>query len=178
MRNNKTIHTSQKHTNRTFPPHNSPKHLMLTRSVSILGFTVFLSLIELLNRYILPENTLLQSIVVTVIISFLISLLLHYLFAKKQQQRSRQLQQQRDALLQAHHDKDKVIEILKEALDEIKTLSGLLPICASCKKIRDDEGYWHQVESFIRKHTHAEFTHSLCPECLEKLYPEQKDTEK
>ena len=59
---------------------------------------------------------------------------------------------------------------LQKALSEIKTLSGLLPICASCKKIRDDKGYWNQIELYIRDHTEAEFSHSLCPNCAEKLY--------
>jgi len=59
---------------------------------------------------------------------------------------------------------------LQIALSEIKTLSGLLPICASCKKIRDDKGYWNQIEVYIRDHSEAKFTHSLCPPCIEKLY--------
>jgi PAS domain S-box-containing protein len=60
---------------------------------------------------------------------------------------------------------------LQEVLDEVKILSGLLPICASCKKIRDDEGYWQQVEVYVREHSEAEFTHSICPECAKRLYP-------
>ncbi len=60
---------------------------------------------------------------------------------------------------------------LQEALAKIKTLKGLLPICASCKKIRDDEGYWHQIEVYIRDHSEAEFSHGLCPDCSQKLYP-------
>jgi methyl-accepting chemotaxis protein len=59
---------------------------------------------------------------------------------------------------------------LQKALSEIKTLSGLLPICASCKKIRDDKGYWNQIELYIRDHTEAEFSHSLCPICADKFY--------
>jgi hypothetical protein len=59
---------------------------------------------------------------------------------------------------------------LQKALSEVKTLSGLLPICASCKKIRDDKGYWNQIELYIRNHSEAEFSHSLCPFCAEKLY--------
>jgi hypothetical protein len=55
---------------------------------------------------------------------------------------------------------------------EVKTLRGLLPICASCKKIRDDEGYWNQIESYIGQHSEAQFSHSICPECAKKLYPE------
>ena len=59
---------------------------------------------------------------------------------------------------------------LQKALSKIKTLSGLLPICASCKKIRDDKGYWNQIELYVRDHTEAEFSHSICPNCAEKLY--------
>jgi PAS domain S-box-containing protein len=61
---------------------------------------------------------------------------------------------------------------LRQALSEIKTLSGLLPICSNCKKIRDDKGYWQQVEVYVRDHTDAEFSHSICPECKVILYPE------
>jgi tetratricopeptide (TPR) repeat protein len=60
---------------------------------------------------------------------------------------------------------------LQAALDQVKQLSGLLPICASCKKIRDDGGYWHDVAVYIRDHSEAEFSHGICPDCAEKLYP-------
>ena len=59
---------------------------------------------------------------------------------------------------------------LKLSRDEIKTLKGLIPICAGCKQIRDDKGYWFQVEEYITKNTDAAFTHSICPTCMEKLY--------
>jgi len=59
---------------------------------------------------------------------------------------------------------------LQESLEKVKTLSGLLPICASCKKIRDDQGYWKEVEVFVKHHSEAEFTHGICPECSERLY--------
>jgi hypothetical protein len=61
---------------------------------------------------------------------------------------------------------------LQKTLTEVKTLSGLLPICSSCKKIRDDEGYWQQIEEYIRDHSEADFTHGICNECAEELYPE------
>jgi len=61
---------------------------------------------------------------------------------------------------------------LKGALDKAKTLSGLLPICSHCKKIRDDKGYWSQIESYIRDHSEAEFSHSICQECAKKYYPD------
>jgi AmiR/NasT family two-component response regulator len=61
---------------------------------------------------------------------------------------------------------------LQDALARVRTLSGLLPICASCKKIRDDEGYWTQLEAYIQEHSDVLFSHGLCPECAKKLYPE------
>ena len=63
-------------------------------------------------------------------------------------------------------------EKLTKALAEVKQLSGFLPICASCKKIRDDKGYWNQIESYISQHSEAKFSHGICPECAKKLYPE------
>lgn len=63
-------------------------------------------------------------------------------------------------------------EKLQEALNEVKKLSGLLPICSACKKIRDDKGYWSQIESYISDHSEALFNHSICPKCAKKLYPD------
>ena len=63
---------------------------------------------------------------------------------------------------------------LKEALVRVKTLSGLLPICASCKKIRDDKGYWNEIETYISSHSEAEFSHGMCKECGDKLYGSQE----
>jgi PAS domain S-box-containing protein len=71
----------------------------------------------------------------------------------------------------AERDKEKLILELRDALSRIKTLRGMLPICSSCKKIRDDKGYWNQIENYIKDHSEAEFSHSICPECAEKLYP-------
>lgn len=74
-------------------------------------------------------------------------------------------------LKQAELDRERLISKLKQALAEVKTLNGLIPICASCKKIRDDRGYWKQIEAYIRDHSDAEFSHSICPKCARKLYP-------
>lgn len=65
---------------------------------------------------------------------------------------------------------DRVTE-LEKALAEVRTLRGIVPICACCKKIRDDKGYWNQVENYLHDHSHAEFSHGICPDCMEKLYP-------
>lgn len=64
---------------------------------------------------------------------------------------------------------------LSKSIEELNTLRGIIPICASCKKIRDDSGYWNQIEAYISKHSMAEFSHSICPDCVKKLYPELVD---
>ncbi len=72
-------------------------------------------------------------------------------------------------------ERQDLVRKLQEALDKVKVLSGLIPICASCKQIRDDKGYWQSVEKYISEHTGANFTHGICPECVKKLYPEYSD---
>lgn len=80
----------------------------------------------------------------------------------------------------AEKERDRVIQELQQALTEVKTLRGLLPICSNCKSIRDDKGYWKGIERYIQEHSLVQFSHSICPECATKLYPEYKiyDTEK
>ena len=73
---------------------------------------------------------------------------------------------------QAEEEREKLIAELQDAASKIKILRGFLPICTTCKKIRDDKGYWNQIESYIREHSEAEFTHSMCPICAKKIYPE------
>jgi hypothetical protein len=72
----------------------------------------------------------------------------------------------------AEKERDKVILELQKALAEVKTLRGFLPICSYCHKIRDDKGYWNRIESYIQAHSEAEFSHGICPECLEKVRAE------
>ena len=72
----------------------------------------------------------------------------------------------------AEEEREGLIIKLQEALSKVKLLSGFLPICASCKKIRNDKGYWEQMEMYIREHSEADFSHGICPECAQKLYPE------
>jgi len=67
---------------------------------------------------------------------------------------------------------ESLITKLKDAISRIKTLSGFIPICSNCKGIRDDKGYWREIEEYIRTHSDADFTHSICPTCAETIYPE------
>ena len=69
-------------------------------------------------------------------------------------------------------EREQLIYDLQKALANVKMLSGLIPICASCKMIRDDKGYWNQIESYIKDHSEANFSHGICPECAKKLYPD------
>jgi len=71
-------------------------------------------------------------------------------------------------------ENQRLIDELRLALSEVKTLRGFLPICANCKKIRDDEGYWQQIEKYIQERSEAKFSHGICPECVDLLYPELK----
>jgi DNA-binding response OmpR family regulator len=74
-------------------------------------------------------------------------------------------------ILMAERERDQLIVELKNALEKVKKLNGLLPICMHCKSIRDDKGYWRQIENYIQDHSEAEFTHSICQKCARKLYP-------
>ena len=72
----------------------------------------------------------------------------------------------------AAKERENIILDLQDALAEVMTLRGIIPICSYCKKVRDDKGYWNQIESYIRDHSEADFSHSICPECAKELYPD------
>lgn len=86
-------------------------------------------------------------------------------FQRTNQQQQEEIVKQHDELLEKNAS-------LENALIKVKMLSGMLPICSSCKKIRDDKGYWQQIENYIQAHSEADFTHGICPDCAHKLYPE------
>lgn len=77
----------------------------------------------------------------------------------------------------AAKERENIILELQDALSEVSKLRGIIPICSSCKKVRDDKGYWNQIESYIRDHSEADFSHSICPECADKLYQDLKVTD-
>ncbi len=81
-------------------------------------------------------------------------------------------QQEIDRRKKAEAERDGVIQDLKKALSEVKTLRGFLPICSICKNVRDDQGYWSKIESYIKDHSEAEFSHGICPVCAKKHYPD------
>jgi len=71
----------------------------------------------------------------------------------------------------AEAERERIVKELSEALANVKTLSGLLPVCAWCKNIRNDDGYWQRIETYLSEHSDASFTHGMCPDCLAKQFP-------
>ena len=94
------------------------------------------------------------------------------------EERTDDLKRANEELEHVIDQRDKTILSLEKAIKEVKRLQGILPICAKCKKIRDDTGYWNKVESYIQEHSEAEFSHGICPECMKELYPELVKEEK
>jgi hypothetical protein len=83
------------------------------------------------------------------------------------------LNRNRQMIKMQYNEKNKIATELQQTLQHVKRLQGILPICAKCKKIRDDKGYWNQIESYISEHSEADFSHGICPECAEELYGDQ-----
>lgn len=73
--------------------------------------------------------------------------------------------------VEAEQERERLIEELQDALSQVKDLKGLLPICAACKKVRDDDGYWSRLEAYLTDHSEIEFSHSICPDCMKAMYP-------
>lgn len=108
---------------------------------------------------------------------------IYFNLEKKISERTRELDAANGKLLgeieerkRTEAEKEQLIAQLQQAMQEVKVLSGFLPICASCKKIRDDSGYWRQIEEYISGHSNALFSHGICPDCVKKLYPDFHET--
>jgi hypothetical protein len=136
-------------------PHRVPTLTQITvRIVGLVFVTEFGVMIALHRLFAVHDRTLDalvdSSLLVVAVAPFVVSLF----------RQRRRAEQQREA----------VIQQLRHALAEVKTLSGLLPICANCKQVRDDRGYWNKLEVYVRDHSDAEFSHGICPVCSHKLY--------
>lgn len=94
---------------------------------------------------------------------------------RRVQERTAELSIANEDLNRLNRERELAIDRLREALDKISTLRGMLPICSTCKKIRDDKGYWNQIEVYISEHTEADFSHGICPDCARKLYGDLLD---
>lgn len=153
---------TEKLTLKTVKFFNRPGFLLL-----ITVGTIFVSevLVMVMLTYLPPMDSFQEAIVDALFLSFTVFPSLYYFVFKPLNQLITQRRQ-------AEAEKDKLIVELHMAMDEVKTLQGIVPICASCKKIRDDNGFWQQVEVYVSDHSDAKFSHGICPECFEKHYPE------
>jgi hypothetical protein len=145
-----------------------PKALFLIA----LSTLILMSGYEIIKQLIHPEIGIWESHIVTIIFSALVSTLVAYFALIKYEKINRRLNDEIIEHKRLEEEREKLIMELQRAIDNVKTLSGFLPICASCKKIRDDQGYWNQIESYLHEHTDIDFTHSICPDCAKKLYPQ------
>lgn len=139
--------------------------------LSCLGFVLFCFTLIIVLQYIhpLPVNAKLNIDVVTIstiILTIAILLLITWYFCSSNAKAEEMLLVEKEKLEVVNSD-------LQNALNEVNVLSGLVPICAKCKKIRDDKGYWNNLEAYIEKHSDASFSHGICSECMDKLYGEE-----
>ena len=136
-----------------------PSYLLLITAGSIFVSEI---LIMMVLRFVPPLPPFEEALIDAALLSFTVFPVLYFFIFRLLNQH---IAQQR--LTEA--EKDTLIAELHTALDEVKTLRGIVPICASCKKIRDDKGFWQQVEVYVSAHSEAMFSHGSCPECTEKL---------
>ncbi len=130
-----------------------------------------MSLYEALKQILFPEITIWQSHLITIVFSTLCATVAGFFILRKYIRLTDTLTQKNKESEALAEELEITIEKLKLTLSEIKTLTGLIPICSYCKKIRDDEGNWIQLEKYIREHSDAEFSHGLCVDCAKKMYP-------
>ncbi len=129
---------------------------------------------EFFKQYLIPDISIWNSHIITIVFSTILALIVSFFVLKRENKIKSTINQKNQELEKAKRDLVENINRLEEASRNIKILSGLIPICSSCKKIRDDAGYWHQIEKFIKEHSGAVFSHGLCPACAKELYPEMK----
>ncbi|MBN1646907.1 MAG: hypothetical protein JW874_02640 [Spirochaetales bacterium] len=127
---------------------------------------------ESLKQLIKPDVSIWNSHIITIIFSTISATLVSFFIIRKQDNLYDRLHSEKEESEKLRSELEITVKELEEALQNVKTLNGLLPICAVCKKIRDDKGYWKQIEHYISEHTGADFSHCICPDCMEKLYPE------
>ncbi len=137
-----------------------PVHLLL-----VTAATIFLAeaLVMIIFDFLPIQHDYLEAFLDSLLLSLIIFPALFILVF-------RPLRRQLDLRVQGEREKGRLIEELQTTLDRVKTLEGIIPICSSCKKIRDDGGFWHQVEAYIGAHSDTLFSHGICPDCEKKLF--------
>jgi len=156
-----------------------PARTYPTSVAALLGSLIYVSTLWLFTLTSL-DNLLIIILFLVVVNAFGIYFLITFsqsqrreFFALREEQRlNDELENEVERRKKVEAEQQELIASLKKAMDEVKTLQGFIPICASCKKIRDDEGYWRQIEAYIEEHSSATFSHGICPDCGKKLYPD------
>ncbi len=134
----------------------------------LAGMTIF----QLLKHAIAPNITLWESHLVTIVFSTVCAVVASFRVLRRHIALNRELTERDAASARLQKNLEHTVEKLTVVLSHVKNLSGMLPICSSCKKIRDGKGHWNPIEAYIRERSDAQFSHGICPECAQKLYPE------
>ena len=150
------------------------KSFYLTLFIIVLLTFSGMTLYEYFKQFLIPDISIWSSHIITIVFSTILAFVVSFFVLKRENKIKDELNQKNQELVASKTNLEENLKRLEEASRNIKILSGLIPICASCKKIRDDEGYWHQIEQYINEHSDAVFSHGLCPACAKKMYPDMK----
>lgn len=143
--------------------YNRPRYLVLFTSILVFAVeATIMLLIQCLPRI----GPLQEAILDAVVLMLVVFPVFHFVILKP-------IESHISDRARIETEKNNLITELQEALREVQTLQGIIPICAWCKNIRSDDGYWHKVETYISKHTRADFTHSICPRCADAIYEDE-----
>ena len=150
------------------------KSFYLTLFIIVFLTLSGMTLYEFFKQFLIPDISIWSSHIITIVFSTILAFVVSFFVLKRENKIKDELNQKNQELVASKTNLEENLKRLEEASRNIKILSGLIPICASCKKIRDDEGYWHQIEQYINEHSDAVFSHGLCPACAKKMYPDMK----
>jgi len=151
----------------------NPYRVVIAIFVPLMSLLILVEYLSpsLISHYSNREEQFLDLYLTYIISTFVITIVIMMILQAYREERIRvsetnqRLSDSLDNLHKANRD-------LERSMAKVKRLSGLLPICSHCKKVRDDKGYWNQIESYIHQHSEAEFSHGICPDCAKELYPE------
>jgi hypothetical protein len=156
-------------------PNNNARQLTLQITATALMMLAGMTAYEIIKQIIFPRVTIWESHAMTIVFSTICAVVAGSIILVRQNRLTDALIRSNIEGEQLRRELDKTIHQLQQSLSTIETLSGLLPICAACKKIRDDGGNWIPMETYIEKRSDVRFSHSLCTECGRQLYPEDGD---
>ena len=150
------------------------KSFYLTLFIIVFLTLSGMTLYEFFKQFLIPDISIWSSHIITIVFSTILAFVVSFFVLKRENKIKDALNQKNQELVASKTNLEENLKRLEEASRNIKILSGLIPICSSCKKIRDDAGYWHQIENYIKDHSDAVFSHGLCPACAKELYLDMK----